>query len=125
MRLSVSSLACLTACSGKVEMVQVPVVGLPCAATGQALQHMLVMEAKHATGTTQLTYGGAGTSPRPPTIDLAKGTDHPLTIRFTDLRERVVALEGFTDDPHTSNEPKLEAIQMAWYEEWKDGRAEG
>jgi FeS assembly protein IscX len=49
----------------------------------------------------------------------------PLTIRFTDLRERVLALEGFTDDPHTSNEPKLEAIQMAWYEEWKDGRAEG
>ena len=44
----------------------------------------------------------------------------PLTIRFTDLRERVVGLEGFTDDPHASNEPKLEAIQMAWYEEWKE-----
>jgi FeS assembly protein IscX len=45
----------------------------------------------------------------------------PLTVRFTDLRERVMALEGFADDPHASNEPKLEAIQMAWYEEWKDG----
>jgi FeS assembly protein IscX len=46
----------------------------------------------------------------------------PLTVRFTDLRDRVVALEGFDDDPKTSNEPKLEAIQMAWYDEWKDSR---
>ena len=38
----------------------------------------------------------------------------PLTVRFTDLREHVLALEGFDDDPKTSNEPKLEAIQMAW-----------
>jgi FeS assembly protein IscX len=45
----------------------------------------------------------------------------PLTIRFTDLRERVLALEDFDDDPKASNEPKLEAIQMAWYEEFKDG----
>src|SRR4029079_11201534 len=44
----------------------------------------------------------------------------PLTVRFTDLREHVIKLEGFDDDPKTSNEPKLEAIQMAWYEEWKD-----
>jgi FeS assembly protein IscX len=44
----------------------------------------------------------------------------PLTIRFTDLRQRVLDLEGFDDDPKTSNESKLEAIQMAWYEEWKD-----
>jgi FeS assembly protein IscX len=44
----------------------------------------------------------------------------PLTVRFTDLRERVLALEEFDDDPKTSNEPKLEAIQMAWYEEYKE-----
>jgi FeS assembly protein IscX len=44
----------------------------------------------------------------------------PLTVRFTDLRDRVLALDGFDDDPKTSNESKLEAIQMAWYEEWKD-----
>ena len=44
----------------------------------------------------------------------------PLTLRFTDLRERVLALEGFDDDPKTSNEPKLEAIQMAWHEEYSD-----
>jgi FeS assembly protein IscX len=44
----------------------------------------------------------------------------PLTLRFTDLRERVLALDGFDDDPKTSNEPKLEAIQMAWCEELED-----
>ena len=47
----------------------------------------------------------------------------PLTMRFTDLRDRVVALEGFSDDPRASNEPKLEAIQMAWYEEYKEQSA--
>ena len=50
-----------------------------------------------------------------PTLD-------PLTVRFTDLREKVIGLEGFDDDPKGSNEPKLEAIQMAWYEEWKDNQ---
>jgi FeS assembly protein IscX len=44
----------------------------------------------------------------------------PLTMRFTDLRERVLALGDFDDDPKTSNEPRLEAIQMAWYEEFQD-----
>jgi FeS assembly protein IscX len=44
----------------------------------------------------------------------------PLTIRFTDLRARVLELDDFDDDPKVSNEPKLEAIQMAWYEEFKD-----
>jgi FeS assembly protein IscX len=46
----------------------------------------------------------------------------PLTVRFTDLRAHVLRLEGFDDDPKTSNEPKLEAIQMAWYEEYKDSK---
>jgi FeS assembly protein IscX len=44
----------------------------------------------------------------------------PLTVRFTDLLKWVVALDGFSDDAKNSNEKKLEAIQMAWYEEWKD-----
>jgi FeS assembly protein IscX len=44
----------------------------------------------------------------------------PLTLRFTDLREKVLALEDFDDDPKASNEPKLEAIQMAWHEEYQD-----
>jgi FeS assembly protein IscX len=47
----------------------------------------------------------------------------PLTLRFTDLRERVLALDGFSDDPKGSNEPKLEAIQMAWHEEYQDARS--
>ena len=45
--------------------------------------------------------------------------DDPLTLRFTDLRERVLNLDGFDDDPHASNVAKLEAIQMAWLEERK------
>ncbi len=44
----------------------------------------------------------------------------PLTVRFTDLHRWVTTLEGFSDDPKNSNEKKLEAIQMAWHEEWKD-----
>jgi FeS assembly protein IscX len=44
----------------------------------------------------------------------------PLTIRFTDLHKWVIELEGFDDDPKNSNEKKLEAIQMAWYEEHKE-----
>jgi FeS assembly protein IscX len=46
----------------------------------------------------------------------------PLTVRFTDLREKVMGLDSFDDDPKASNEPKLEAIQMAWYEEWKENQ---
>jgi FeS assembly protein IscX len=44
----------------------------------------------------------------------------PLTVRFTDLRSWVLNLEGFEGKPDGSNEKLLEAIQMAWYEEWKD-----
>jgi FeS assembly protein IscX len=46
----------------------------------------------------------------------------PLTIRFTELHRLVVELEGFDDDAQASNEAKLEAIQMAWHEEWKDSK---
>jgi FeS assembly protein IscX len=46
----------------------------------------------------------------------------PLTVRFTDLRARVLELPDFDDDPKTSNEPKLEAIQMAWHEEYQDSQ---
>jgi FeS assembly protein IscX len=44
----------------------------------------------------------------------------PLTVRFTELHRMVTGLPGFADDPLQSNEARLEAIQMAWYEEWKD-----
>ena len=42
----------------------------------------------------------------------------PLTVRFTDLRQYVIDLDGFADDPAKSNESRLEAIQMAWHEEF-------
>jgi FeS assembly protein IscX len=48
-----------------------------------------------------------------PTLD-------PLTVRFTDLYQWVVALPDFSDDPKKSNEGILEAIQMAWHEEYQD-----
>ena len=47
----------------------------------------------------------------------------PLTVRFTDLHRYVTELPGFTDDKTKSNESKLEAIQMAWHEEYKDASA--
>ncbi len=43
----------------------------------------------------------------------------PLTLRFTDLHRYVTELAGFNDDPKKSNEGKLEAIQMAWQEEFQ------
>ena len=45
---------------------------------------------------------------------------NPLELRFTDLHRRVTELPGFGDDPKASNEGKLEAIQMAWYEEYQE-----
>ena len=44
----------------------------------------------------------------------------PLTVRFTDLHKLVTELPGFADDPLKSNESRLEAIQMAWHEEFQD-----
>ncbi|OGK83987.1 MAG: Fe-S assembly protein IscX [Candidatus Rokubacteria bacterium GWA2_73_35] len=44
----------------------------------------------------------------------------PLTVRFTDLHRWVTELPGFSDDPKASNEKTLEAIQMAWLDEYRD-----
>ena len=44
----------------------------------------------------------------------------PLSIRFTDLLKWVTQLDGFVDDPKDSSEGKLEAIQMAWFELYKE-----
>lgn len=41
----------------------------------------------------------------------------PKAIRFTDLREWVMALPEFDDDPAHCGEKILEAIQMAWIDE--------
>jgi len=47
----------------------------------------------------------------------------PLTVRFTDMHAWIVALPDFQDDPKTSNEKILEAIQMAWHEEYQDSKS--
>jgi FeS assembly protein IscX len=47
----------------------------------------------------------------------------PLTVRFTDLHRYVTELPGFADNPAQSNEARLEAIQMAWHEEFLDAQA--
>lgn len=41
----------------------------------------------------------------------------PLTVRFVDLHNWVVGLDGFDDDHQRGGEKVLEAIQMAWIEE--------
>ena len=47
-------------------------------------------------------------------------TLNPLNVRFTDLHKWVMDIEDFIGKADESNEKKLESIQMAWYEEWKD-----
>jgi FeS assembly protein IscX len=43
----------------------------------------------------------------------------PTNIRYTDLHKWITELEDFDDDPAASTESKLEAIQMAWLDEYK------
>ncbi|MBY6017452.1 Fe-S cluster assembly protein IscX [Halomonas denitrificans] len=41
----------------------------------------------------------------------------PTQVRFTDLREWVLALDEFDDEPDHCGEKILEAIQQAWIDE--------
>ena len=54
-------------------------------------------------------------------IAIALEDAHPdadnVNLRFTDLRDWVVALDGFKGDANGCNEKILEAIQMAWLDE--------
>lgn len=50
-------------------------------------------------------------------LDEAYPDVDPQYIRFTDLHTWICALEEFQDDPESSNEKILEAIQMAWMDE--------
>jgi FeS assembly protein IscX len=43
----------------------------------------------------------------------------PRTIRFTDLMQWVLELDGFSDNESNCGERILEAIQMAWIEEYE------
>ncbi|PIE36662.1 MAG: Fe-S assembly protein IscX [Gammaproteobacteria bacterium] len=57
------------------------------------------------------------------TLDIAIELDEahpdidPLRLRFTDLRDWILALDDFDDDPEHCGERILEAVQMAWIEE--------
>jgi FeS assembly protein IscX len=57
------------------------------------------------------------------TLDIAIELDEahpdvdPMQINFVDLRNWVLALDDFDDDPEHCGERILEAIQMAWIEE--------
>jgi FeS assembly protein IscX len=57
------------------------------------------------------------------TLDIAIELDEehpgadPLQVNFVELRDWVLALDDFDDDPEHSGERILEAIQMAWIEE--------
>ena len=45
---------------------------------------------------------------------------NPMTVRFTDLHEWVMGLPDFEDKSERSGEKILEAIQMAWMDEYGD-----
>lgn len=45
----------------------------------------------------------------------------PAKVNFVDLRDWVLGLEGFDDDPRRSGEKILEAIQAMWIEEADPG----
>jgi FeS assembly protein IscX len=57
------------------------------------------------------------------TLDIAIELDEahpevdPMRVNFVDLRNWVLALDDFDDDPEHCGERILEAIQMAWIEE--------
>lgn len=55
-------------------------------------------------------------------IELAENKTEisPLQVNFVDLRDYVMQLEGFDDDPSRCNEKILEAIQAAWIEELEE-----
>lgn len=44
----------------------------------------------------------------------------PTHIRYTDLHKWITEIDGFSDDPMASSEGKLESIQMAWLEEYRE-----
>jgi FeS assembly protein IscX len=54
-------------------------------------------------------------------IALALAEHHPdvdpRAVRFTDLRQWIMDLPGFSDDPKHCGEKILEAVQMTWIEE--------
>lgn len=50
-------------------------------------------------------------------LDEAHPDVDPRYVNFVDLRNWILALAEFDDDPQHSGEKILEAVQMAWIEE--------
>lgn len=44
----------------------------------------------------------------------------PLSLQSTDLQHYVTQLPDFKDDPANSDDQKLEAIRLAWHDEFMD-----
>ncbi|MFN0157924.1 MAG: Fe-S cluster assembly protein IscX [Bacteroidota bacterium] len=44
----------------------------------------------------------------------------PLTVKFPELKNMVLELPTFSDDPGAVTDRVLESIQMAWYDEFED-----
>ncbi|PKH04653.1 Fe-S cluster assembly protein IscX [Moritella sp. Urea-trap-13] len=42
----------------------------------------------------------------------------PQQVRFTDLRKMIIELDDFTDDPNHCGERVLEAVLLAWIDEY-------
>jgi FeS assembly protein IscX len=53
-------------------------------------------------------------------LDEARPDVDPKFVNFVDLRQWVMALDEFDDDPEHCGERILEAIQLAWMEEKED-----
>ncbi|HAS6348851.1 TPA: Fe-S cluster assembly protein IscX [Vibrio vulnificus] len=43
----------------------------------------------------------------------------PKTVRFTDLHQWILEIDGFDDAPNHSNEKILEAVILCWLDEWE------
>lgn len=43
----------------------------------------------------------------------------PKTVRFTDLHQWILEIDGFEDEPNKSNEKILEAVILCWLDEWE------
>jgi FeS assembly protein IscX len=50
-------------------------------------------------------------------LDDAHPDADPLNVNFVDLRNMIMVLDDFDDDPEHCGERILEAVQMAWVEE--------
>lgn len=42
----------------------------------------------------------------------------PAQVRFTELRKMILGLDEFTDDPNHCGERVLEAVMLAWIDEY-------